>query len=65
MRVSVDQERCCGAGQCVLSAPDVFDQDEDTGIVVLLNATPPPERLADIHRAVDVCPAQAITIDEP
>jgi ferredoxin len=63
MRVSVDQERCCGAGQCVLSAPDVFDQDEDTGIVLLLNATPPQERLADVQKAVDVCPAQAIALD--
>ena len=63
MRVSVDQERCCGAGQCVLSAPDVFDQDEDTGIVLLLNATPPQERLADVRKAVDVCPAQAIELD--
>ncbi len=35
MRISVDTDRCVGAGQCVLSAPDVFDQD-DMGIVLVL-----------------------------
>jgi ferredoxin len=62
MQVSVDLERCCGAGQCVLSAPDVFGQDDDTGIVVLLNPTPAPDRLADMRQAVNVCPAQAIAL---
>ncbi len=32
-RVTVDRDRCIGAGQCVLSAQEVFDQDE-TGVVV-------------------------------
>ncbi|MFE4059271.1 ferredoxin, partial [Streptomyces sp. NPDC059096] len=42
MRVTVDQESCVGAGQCVLNAPDVFDQDDD-GFVVLLNEAPGAE----------------------
>ena len=29
MRVIVDKELCIGAGQCVVTAPDVFDQDDD------------------------------------
>ena len=30
MKVVIDQDKCVGAGQCVLLAPDVFDQrDED------------------------------------
>ncbi|MGN0120061.1 MAG: ferredoxin, partial [Streptomyces albidoflavus] len=39
MRVTVDSEQCVGAGQCVLNAPEVFDQDDD-GVVVLLRAEP-------------------------
>ncbi|HEY2263649.1 MAG TPA: ferredoxin [Streptosporangiaceae bacterium] len=64
MKVTVDQDKCCGAGNCVMLAPDVFDQREDDGIVVLLD----PEPGADLHDAVreaaDVCPAGAISVDE-
>ncbi|WP_415852310.1 ferredoxin, partial [Streptomyces albus] len=27
MRVEADQPKCVASGQCVLAAPDVFDQD--------------------------------------
>ncbi|MFI0484444.1 ferredoxin [Actinomadura sp. 9N215] len=39
MRISTDRHRCVGAGQCVLSAARLFDQDED-GLVVV-RATDP------------------------
>lgn len=35
MKVHVDLPACVGSGQCVLAAPEVFDQD-DEGIAVLL-----------------------------
>ncbi|MER7620209.1 ferredoxin [Streptomyces sp. NPDC126503] len=38
--VRVDRERCVGSGMCALTAPTVFDQDDDEGLVLLL--TPPP-----------------------
>jgi ferredoxin len=61
MKVTVDQDKCCGAGTCVLLAPDVFDQRDEDGIVVLLDAAP-PEDLHDIVReAASVCPGVAIT----
>jgi ferredoxin len=60
MRVIVDQDRCCGAGQCVLAVPSVFDQDERTGIVVLLTEIPPADLESDVRAAVDLCPGQAI-----
>ena len=41
MRVAVDQDKCCGAGKCVLLAPEVFDQREDDGVVVLLDEALP------------------------
>lgn len=43
MKITVDEEKCCGAGQCVLIAPEVFDQRDEDGIVALLDATPPPD----------------------
>jgi len=36
VRVLADRDRCVGAGQCVLSAPDVFDQSDQDGRVLIL-----------------------------
>ncbi|MBZ5710514.1 ferredoxin [Nannocystis pusilla] len=63
MRVIVDTEKCCGAGQCVLVAPKVFDQRDD-GIVVLLDAAPASELHAAVREAACVCPGAAIRLDE-
>jgi ferredoxin len=63
VNISVDQDKCCGAGTCVLLAPDVFDQRDEDGIVVLLDAQPPADLHADIREAASVCPAGAITVD--
>ncbi|HEX2573268.1 MAG TPA: ferredoxin, partial [Polyangia bacterium] len=55
MRVTVDRSKCCGAGQCVLLAPKVFDQSED-GIVILLDETPPKDLHAAMREAAKMCP---------
>ena len=62
MNVTVDQDTCIGSGQCVLTAPDVFDQRDDDGVVVLLDEDPPAERAEDVRRAAAGCPSQAITV---
>lgn len=62
MRVAIDRDRCVGAGQCVMTAPDVFDQDYD-GLSVLLQADPPEHLADDVDLAAQLCPAQAITVD--
>ncbi len=64
MKVTVDKDKCCGAGSCVLVAPDVFDQGEDDGIVVLLEPQPPAGLHAAVREAASVCPAAAITLSE-
>ncbi len=61
--VTVDQDRCCASGQCVLVAPEVFDQREEDGIVVLLAAEPEPGLLPRVREAATLCPAAAIAID--
>ncbi|RJL30016.1 ferredoxin [Bailinhaonella thermotolerans] len=62
MKITVDQGRCVGAGQCARLAPDVFDQREEDGVVTLLDPAPPPERHAPARDAADVCPSGAITL---
>jgi ferredoxin len=64
MRVHADRDSCIGSGQCVLNAPDVFDQDEDEGLVSLKTETPAPELASDVRRAAALCPAVAITLTE-
>ncbi|MER6003641.1 ferredoxin [Nonomuraea angiospora] len=64
MKIVVDEAKCCGAGQCVLIAPEVFDQNEDDGIVILLEAEPAADRHAAVREAAAVCPGAAIQVNE-
>jgi len=60
VKVILDQDKCIGSGQCVLSAPEVFDQRDDDGIAVLLEETPEE----GTREAARICPALAITVAE-
>ncbi|HEX5113560.1 MAG TPA: ferredoxin [Pseudonocardiaceae bacterium] len=60
MRVSVDHEHCCGAGMCVLIAPDVFDQHGADGRVVLLDDSPPAAQHDAVRQAAQACPCGVI-----
>ncbi|MFD4608762.1 ferredoxin [Streptomyces sp. NPDC058440] len=64
MKVLIDQDTCVAAGQCVLTAADVFDQRDEDGIAVLLDDTPPADRADDVRQAAAVCPARAIRLEE-
>ncbi|ALE85083.1 Ferredoxin [Pseudonocardia sp. Ae406_Ps2] len=63
MRVIVDKELCIGAGQCVVTAPDVFDQDDD-GIVDLLTDSPAEGDRDAVKEAEHVCPARVISVED-
>ena len=62
MLVEADRSRCIGAGQCVLAAPDLFDQDEDDGLVVLLDRAPGAGQESAARDAAAACPAGVITV---
>ncbi len=64
MKVTVDQDLCASSGNCVLNAPEVFDQREEDGVVVLLSPNPTPEQADGARRAAAACPALAIHIEE-
>lgn len=64
MKISVDEQKCCGAGQCVLTAPEIFDQREEDGVVVVLDAHPMGvDNRAVALDAAAVCPTGAITTE--
>jgi ferredoxin len=62
MDVTGDREVCVGAGQCVLAAPDVFDQDDDEGLVLVLQERPDEDRRTAVEEAADTCPSGAVHI---
>jgi ferredoxin len=62
MDVVIDQEKCIAAGQCVAAAPEVFDQRDEDGVVVLLKDSPGPADEAGVRHAARVCPAQVIEV---
>jgi len=64
MKIVIDQDTCCGAGTCVMVAPEVFDQREEDAIVVLLDAAPPQGLHETVREAASMCPGRAIQLDE-
>ncbi|GAA1199458.1 ferredoxin [Pseudonocardia alaniniphila] len=60
VKITVERDRCIGAGQCVLNAPELFDQDDEGTVVVL--EQPSPEQEPAAHAAEHACPARVITL---
>jgi ferredoxin len=60
MKITVDQDKCVASGQCVLVAPEVFDQRDEDGIVVLLQEQ---TQAGTAREAARICPALAIEVD--
>ncbi|MDJ0466235.1 ferredoxin [Streptomyces sp. H27-C3] len=62
MRIAVSEERCIGAGHCVMSAPSTFDQRDKDGIVVLLDPAPSSDQYGSVADAAGLCPSAAIDV---
>lgn len=63
-RIEVDRSVCCGAGMCTLTVPEVFDQDEADGLVLVLLPEPPARTHDAVRMAVRLCPCSAISFRE-
>ena len=61
MKIAADRELCIAAGNCVLSAEAVFDQDDD-GIVLLLADQVPEGEEERVREAVKLCPSGALRL---
>jgi ferredoxin len=61
VRVQADREVCIQAGNCVMVADAVFDQDDD-GVVVVLVDEVPDEEADRAREAVKLCPSQALRL---
>lgn len=60
MKVTADPTVCVGSGMCALRAPEVFDQSERDGTVVLKNQDPGPDQREAVLAAMRLCPSGAI-----
>ncbi|GGJ22140.1 ferredoxin [Paenarthrobacter histidinolovorans] len=61
MKFDINVDKCVGAGVCAIAAPEVFDQNDDDGIIVVLDPNPPLEQAQLVHDAATRCPAAVIT----
>jgi ferredoxin len=62
MRLAVDTERCVGAGMCALTAPELFDQDDDGTVVVLVGGPVATQWQSLAVQAAERCPSGAIRL---
>ncbi|MFD7062006.1 ferredoxin [Streptomyces sp. NPDC059906] len=63
MRIGIDKDTCIGAGQCALTAPGVFTQDDD-GYSTLVPGQEDGGGSALVREAARACPVRAITVSE-
>ena len=64
IKIHVEEHKCVGAGQCVMASPEVFDQREEDGVVILLQDQPADALAPSVRKAAKLCPALAIRVEE-
>ena len=57
--IHIDREKCMASGNCVLWAPDVFDQDDEALAVVI---DPNAASEEDVLTAARNCPTRSIRV---
>ncbi len=63
MKVNINLELCDGHGQCLDSAPDVFDLSEDGLAFLKIEGDVGEEYRKQVEDAVLRCPPEAISIE--
>lgn len=63
MKVTIDESKCVGSGQCVLAAPDLYDQRDEDGVAFPLVLDPDESQRPELEESARICPAAAITVD--
>jgi ferredoxin len=62
MRIEANRDVCIGSGLCALRLPEVFDQSEDDGTVLLLRGEPDPDQEAVVLQVIEACPSRALRV---
>ncbi|NLB59781.1 MAG: ferredoxin [Lentisphaerae bacterium] len=62
MKAIVDKDTCTGCGLCVDTCPEVFEMDDAVATVKV--AEVPAEAIQTCREAADICPVEAIKIEE-
>ena len=70
MRIEAERDDCISAGNCVMTAGEIFDQDDDGIVVVLASADGEAVQSAEVsagdeakvREAVKLCPASALRL---
>ncbi len=61
MKITVDRSKCRGHRNCITTAPDVFDFDEEFKAVVI---DPKGDSDEKIVKAAKLCPTAAIILED-
>lgn len=61
MKITIDADRCCAAGNCEADMPDVFEV-QDSGPTLVISE-PPEEDRRLVERIASNCPTAAISVD--
>lgn len=64
MKITVDFAACEMHGDCVMEAPEVFDLDDDSDVVVLLDDQPSEDLRPKVQAARRACPVAAILVQD-
>ena len=64
MKASVDGSKCSGCGTCPELCPQVFKLPDDADVAEVIVDEVPAEAEDDARRAAEMCPDEAITIEE-
>lgn len=62
MKVRVDEDACVGDGSCVSICPEIFEMDGEVAKTKMESV--PAELEASCKEAADVCPVEAIILEE-
>jgi ferredoxin len=61
VKVELERAKCTGIGICESFAPDIFEVNDDGDLVIHYAALAECDE-ADLERAVDGCPTQALRL---
>ncbi len=62
-KLTIERRRCLKSGQCSYLQPEVFERDEENWPVVAIEH-PEGEQVEQARDAIEMCPAQAISLTE-